>query len=402
MSGIRVGSTGPIVIAWQTKIRAVAKSYALGANGQPLRIDGTFGNDDAKVAAEWRARSHGFVNREWAVTDAELISLGINIGPVPPAVTPRHKALVFRGTGGIIGEDYVSRVCQGAADLVEEINPPWQAGMGGLPVGLGTTPDDLSMQKAGDAAVENVSREIESSTWSFLLGGYSAGAWVASRIRASLEPGGRLAAHKSRYVAGFAIGNPAHPFGHTYYLGAITSGVGISDFHLPRSCCTWDWCELLQELDMYANVPGGKTGEIMTGAYGMVTHTQLTDMLGTVKAMLPFLLEILADAGIDLPFIGKLGAGLTAGGLAGLLPVLLPILVGMLPGLIGGLGTPNAGLTDQAAAVQAAIIAIRFVIAGTWPHISYHNTLAPGLPMTYVQLGIQHVRHWAGITPVRT
>ncbi|MDZ7883412.1 MAG: hypothetical protein U5N53_11105 [Mycobacterium sp.] len=62
----------------------------------------------------------------------------MQIGKCKPVVIPpgpRIPTYCFRGTGGIPGIDIVSRVCQRLGDLVEEINTPWAATMGGIPVG---------------------------------------------------------------------------------------------------------------------------------------------------------------------------------------------------------------------------------------------------------------------------
>ena len=49
-----------------------------------------------------------------------------------------------------------------------------------------------------------------------------------------------------------------------------------------------------------------------------------------------------------------------------------------------------------AAALDAAIRALVFFCQGTAPHIEYHiREVLPG--QTYVQLAVQHVRHWAAV-----
>ncbi|MBU8821061.1 hypothetical protein KL864_34965 [Mycolicibacterium goodii] len=313
----------------------------------------------------------------------------------PPPPKPRHLGIVFRGTGGVIGQDYVSRVCQGAADLVEERNPQWPASMGGLPPGAPGTP---SMNKAVQIAIAAGAAEIRSGR-SFVLGGYSAGAIAAAKLRAMLEPGQPLAAYRDNYVCGFAFGNPARAFGHTYYLGAIPNGRGISDFNMPASTLGWDWCDLVHPDDMYANVPLGDAGDIMTAIYQAVTDTQLSDPLGTLRAILAAIPKVLAEAGVSIPLLAQVGVGALTGNPAAMAGVLLPVLTSTLAGLIGG--ATGGQLTGPAAAVQAAIIALRFAASGTAPHINYHTwEVWPG--QTYLGLAIQHVRDWASRVPVRT
>ncbi|MCG7610325.1 hypothetical protein [Mycobacterium sp. CnD-18-1] len=385
---IHLGDHGPLVTDWQRVMARRFASYALAADGGPLRVDGYYGYDDADVQREYQRRTGQHANGE--VSDRDLIALGLTAVPVPK---PRHLGIVFRGTGGIIGQDYVSRVCQGAADLIEERNPDFPASMGGLPPGAPGTP---SAQKAIQIGVASGRREIQSGR-SFILGGYSLGAIVAAKLRAELEPGGPLADYRDNYVCGFTIGGPARAFGHTYYLGAIPNGRGISDFTMPPATLTWDWCDLAHPDDMYANVPLGDAGDIMTAIYQAVTNTQLSDPLGTLQAIIAALPTVLLEAGVSIPLLTQLGGAALTGNPVALAGVLLPVLVSALPGLAGAQG---GELTGPAAAVQAAIIALRFAASGTAPHINYHAwEVWPG--QTYLGLAVQHVRDWAGRTPVR-
>lgn len=385
------GEQAAQAMAWQRAIRDFAKSYALAADGGPLKVDGWIGDDDAKVAAEYRHRRRlPAPPTDIVVTHEEY---GALVKTAPPQPKPRHLGIVFRGTGGIIGQDYVSQVCQHVGDLIEERNPEFPASMGGLPPGAAGTP---SAQKAIQIGVASGRREIQSGR-SFILGGYSLGAIVAAMLRAELEPGGPLAAYRQNYVCGFTIGGPSRAFGHTYYLGAIPNGRGISDFQLPQACCTWDWCDLAHPDDMWTNVPLGDAGDIMTAIYRAVTNTQLSDPLGTLQAILVAIPTVLLEAGVSIPLLTQLGAGALSGNPVAMAGVLLPVLMSALPGLIGGHG---GELTGPAAAVQAAIIALKFAVSGTAAHINYHAwEVWPG--QTYLGLAIQHVRDWAGRTPVR-
>ena len=112
----------------------------------------------------------------------------VKLGPAPGG---RHLAIVYRGTGGIIGEDIVSRVCQGATDLLEERNPDWDATMGGIPVGTAPIGPGLSMNRAVEAGFEAGKAEFLDQRRGrpdvkVVVGGYSAGAVVAARLRQAL------------------------------------------------------------------------------------------------------------------------------------------------------------------------------------------------------------------------
>ncbi|GFG83329.1 peptidoglycan-binding domain-containing protein [Mycolicibacter algericus] len=129
----RLGDNGPEIVAWQNWFDAMYAAYA-------PPIDGYYGNDEVAAVNEMQRRLGLPETGEFDQATADKAGYRADGNykpptPIRPKPAERHLALVYRGTGGIIGEDYVSRVCQGAADLVEEINPDWSATMGGIPVG---------------------------------------------------------------------------------------------------------------------------------------------------------------------------------------------------------------------------------------------------------------------------
>lgn len=291
----------------------------------------------------------------------------------------RHALLSARGTGGIIGQDLTSQVAQAAADLYDEVPVPTPATMGGIPVGAATDWRAPSGQECIDQAYEWMCRWVEANpTRTFAICGYSLLAIAATRVRAALEPGGRLARFRGNYVCGATFGDPSRPAGHTYYLGPDPGGEGISNWHMPEACATYDWCFLAHPDDLYTNVPRGQVGQICRDAYGMVVNTEVADPIATAMRVPPYILQLLDDSGIQLP---PNIPGIIAGGFAGLLAGLIPALV------------PMAGDNETAAAAQAAILGLRFAAAGTGPHIQYHvNEVWPG--QTYLGLAVQHVRDW--------
>lgn len=385
---IKVNSTEQDVIAWQTFIKRYAPSYAVRFDGTPLKIDGYFGNDDLSVHQEWQRRKKRPVTNN--ISDDELQIMGLLKGPQTTA-KERHLAVVHRGTGGIIGLDYVSRVCQANAHLVEERNPHWSATMGGLPVGAAGNINDPSMWNGVKIAVDAAKVEIRSALQinpkrRVVLGGYSAGACVTAILVEWMK-----AEYPDNYLCSFSFGDPTRPFGGSYFLGPILAGEGISSTHYgdPKD---YRHCWLTDPDDMYGNVPLGDTGEIMHTAYDMVTQVELSNIIDTTKRLIPLIMEIMEEAGIELPAVL---AGL-GGGIPGLISFGLPILIGMLPGLIAGIGGNTADLTGPAAAAQAAIIALKFMASQppTAPHIQYEfRQVWPG--QTYLGLASQHVRDWS-------
>ena len=386
---LRLGSNGPLVKAWQLAMLSRFASYAKEADGTPLRVDSYFGYSDEAVQREYQRRIGSTVTG--IVTDDDLVALRLIDAPKPPP--PRHACLTFRGTGGIVGLDYTSRVAAACAEQVYEVSVPYSASMGPLPVGAAGDLRAPSGAQSRDGAVEWAARWIETSTASFLLGGYSQGADAASRVRAMLEPGGRLEQHRHRYVAGYMFGNPTRAFGHTFYLGAVPGGQGIADWHLPREACTWDWLECVQPGDLYANAPLGDVGEVCREAYKLVMNLQVTDLGALATAFLTNLMSLLDEAGVDAAGIAN-PQGIIGGAIGGLISSLIPQLAPVL--------TAQPGVNaESAAAAQAAVLGLKFAAANppTRDHITYE--FAPAIPgMTYLQLAIQHVNHWSALRPV--
>lgn len=115
-----------------------------------------------------------------------------------------------------------------------------------------------SAKKAVQIGFESGCREIEANpNRTIILGGYSLRAIVAAMLRAALEPGGRLTRFRQNYVCGFSIGDPARPFGASYFLGPILAGQGISAWRMPQECVDYSWCWLTHPDDMYGNIPLG-------------------------------------------------------------------------------------------------------------------------------------------------
>lgn len=380
----RIGDHGPEIVSWQEWFARVYRSYA-------PPVDGYYGDDETRAVQELQRRLNLPMTGVFDETTAGLAGF---IRRTPdPATKPRknrHLAVVFRGTGGVIGQDYVSQICQANADLVEEVNPDWDATMGGLPVGTAGGIGDKSMKHAVAEALSSgqeairAARRVDPNRKVIILG-YSAGAVVAALLREWL-----LETHPENYLCSVSIGDPTRPEGGAYYLGVPAPGRGIASWRYG-DITDWRHCWLVAPGDMYGSVPIGVVGEIMDTAYDMVTEVELSNPLGTAQQIIDKIPVIMAEAGVALPDLFK---ALT-GGIAGIAGFWLDVLINSLRGLIAGGGDP-AKLTGLAAAAQAAVIGIQFVASAppTAAHIEYHiREVWPG--QTYLGLGIQHVRDWA-------
>jgi hypothetical protein len=365
-----VGDTDPLIPEAKRKLAANSYGKSIGAD-RTATYTAEFGaalvqygkNVHADVIAGKRPTPDVNVAGvfDWAIK--KQMQLG-QYAP-PPPIKRRFPAYVFRGTGGIIGLDYVSQVCQANADLVEEINTPWAATMGGLPVGTAGNINDPSMwrgvQEALPLAQADFLRRLHDwPNMKVVIGGYSAGDIVAAYFEQWVK-----ANYPDNFLCGFRFGSPTRPVGGGFFGQPAPWGNGIADVEL------------------------GVVGDIMDDVYAAVTVFEFSDILGMVKQMVTVLPTVLQKAGI--PLTGVLAA--MSGGLPGIFGFGLVQMLAMLPGMIGG-GDPDK-LTGQAAAGKAAMIALEFLFGGTAPHIRYHVDPAwPGGP-TFVDLARQHVRDWA-------
>lgn len=321
---------------------------------------------------------------------------------------------MFRGTGGIIGEDYVSRVCQALGDLIEEVHPAFPATMGGLPVGAAGGINDPSMARGCDIAFEDakqifLKRYALDMNVRVVVGGYSAGAVAAALFREWL-----LKYYPRNYVCSFSFGDPTRPSGGAFFAGKPAPGHGISTWRYG-DIKDYRHCWLSQPGDMYTSVPEGDTGLILGDFYDIITKVELSNVIGTFGAILEALPDLLVHAGIldgdrgrpdtsglvELVSIASklfpatpakpgdpLGSLLANMSKAGIDPIgqLFRAVVGLLDGEPDGL----------AAAINAAIVAIKFVASQppTGPHITYEFERPPGYGGTYLDLAIQHCRDW--------
>ena len=72
---LQLGSSGLMAAAWSAMMRLRFPSYALGVDGQPLKIDGYFGYDEEGVAAQWQHNTGQEPTGK--VTDRDLHQLGL-------------------------------------------------------------------------------------------------------------------------------------------------------------------------------------------------------------------------------------------------------------------------------------------------------------------------------------
>lgn len=374
----KLGDQGDEIRYWQEWFGKHYRAYA-------PPVDGSFGQEDSAAVKEMQRRLGMIQDGVFSDAVAERV-MYVPPYTAPPAQKKKALAVVYRGTGGIIGEDYVSRVCQQVSDLVEEINPDFPAAMGGLPVGAAGGFGDPSAKKSVDTGFENGKRVVEDAlriapNRKIVIGGYSLGAVAAAKLREWL-----LQTHPGNYLCSFSFGDPTRPVGGCYYNGKPTKGHGISSW-LYGDVKDYRHCWLAAPGDMYTSVPDDKAGEIMQNFYDIVTQIQLSDPT-TLLVILDMLPEILSDAGITIPDIVKLLGGdqneWNEVGTDGI-DFIIQSVIGAISGKQRGLG----------AIIEAIVCALEFVATQppTAPHIQYEfREVWPG--QTYLGLAVQHVRDY--------
>lgn len=386
--GYGLGDRGPEVETIRTKLAfkyGWARDMGMGAGSEYDALT-------VKAVSEFQRRA------SLPVTGIANLATRIRLGAYPPPPPPRHAILCFRGTGGVLGLDYVDRIADAAAKFVEKVDvaPELMPSMGAAPVGAATKITALSGDESVDYMVDwAVSWKLARPGRTLFVAGYSLGAIAATKFFLEFLPGGRLAQFRDHFAGAVTVGSPARSFGHTFYLGAIPAGEGISGVRIPepdRLAIGWRWCDLVDAGDLYSNVVGGPDVlEICRNAYDMVMAQQVHDPGEMIRDMIPLIAEMLSDTGVTLPMLNIGGIG-----------------VGAFSGLLTALGAPKSlllpgGTAGSSAAVQAAIQGLRFAATQppTAPHISYEWTEAiPG--RSYLDLGVQHITDWARRTPVLT
>lgn len=257
----------------------------------------------------------------------DWLTLERKLDGLPPP--PRHAILTFSGTWAPPGWGYPSDTVRGANDeLVYEVPvaAPWS--FGPVPPGHINSP---SYRESVDIAVEWAVAWILAHPGTFGLFGYSQGAEAASRVLMEIQSG-RLQHRRADFIGGGAFGNPCRQKGVA--VGDDPGGHGIADVNLTNTPPTW--AEVANKGDMYCCTPDGKAGELITEFYSMLILLQLDDFGEFCKDMIR--------------------------SVSGLIPDVVDILNG----------------TGTIPAVQAAIVALKFLATGTAPHIEYH--MRPVLP----------------------
>jgi hypothetical protein len=296
----------------------------------------------------------------------------------------RHAWLTCSGTWAAPGTGYSSWVVQNAdPELVYEVpvQAPWSFG----PV---NSPDPKapsyrqSVATGKKWAIDWINAHPHQT---FGLGGYSQGGECASLIYLELLPGGQLEHRMGDFVGGYSFGDPMRPAGVTGGGATDPGGAGISPARVDHPDPRW-WYEAngpangASGIDLYTATPLGGAGQIIRTFYGMGVDLGLSPTpLPMIQAIAKGVVQLLTGLLGPLGGLGGLSALGTFAGLGGQL-----LNTSAVPSLPSG-GVQGVTVVD---AIEAAVVALQFVAAGTGPHITYDSTDA--IP------GVNHIAHAVG------
>lgn len=311
----------------------------------------------------------------------------------------KHAVLTVGGTWEVApGTQYPSNAVNGLAQyvndsLVYEVPVPYPASFG--PIGGPVTAK--SYQQSVDDAQTWIAGWLRvNPTHTFILGGYSQGAEVVSRIAIRLM-GGDLAQHLTNFVGGYTFGNPCRGRGMHAPTIADPGGRGISAVNmatLPTVDGQVVWADYVHSpangdagLDMYASVPTNQAGKDMTDVYTSATNAQFNDLGALTQVIVSTLVSVAQDLS---------GVPRVDGDLTDWLSNPLKLIT-----LLRGARTGSQPVGVQAA-IEAAADGIKFLAApggATAPHISYLAEI--GGYSNLVRDAVGWLNHITALTPAR-
>ncbi|ACF34203.1 lysin B [Mycobacterium phage SirDuracell] len=246
----------------------------------------------------------------------------------------RHTLFTVAGTWADMWSGYPADVARLVDEDLFRWQPVWYPASFG-PVG---NPLGRSYQESVQDGVKELIRLINATPGTFAMVGYSQGAEVVSRVLLEILFGS-LRHRLKDFIGGGCFGNPYRAKGVSYPgSGLPTSGHGIAPVNLAPDILPAEmWEEWWNEGDLYAQNLDGKSGEIITSFYDILTKLQFHDMLGLAVNMFKALSN---DKGI--------------------IAQVMRVLAVPLPGVI------DAG--------RAAVYAGTFAVQGTRPHITLAET----------------------------
>ncbi len=248
---LKLGSNGPVVLAWQQIMLRRFTSYAKAADGGPLRADGYFGHDDLAVHQEWQHRAHRAVT--FVVSDQELALLGVVQRP-----TGKPVLITAQGTGV---DMWTGPPADTARELERRKLCQWQP-LGNWPAATFPMWPSITQGVAeGEKQIRLWAGDRGQDIW---LAGYSQGAIVTSLLwKYSLSPGGPLADLRHKVTKAVTWGNPMRETGRFRGDGAdwdARPDTGGAMVDRLENTPAW-WVDFAHKADLYTDCEMDDEGE---------------------------------------------------------------------------------------------------------------------------------------------
>lgn len=240
---LQLGSHGPLVSRWTDVMLKRFRSYALGVNGLPIKNDGYYGLDEAKVQREYERRTNQ--PQDGVVSDNDLAALGLS--------TP-----VIFTVEGHLSDMWAGPCADTARTLQQQGVCYWQPvayDCQAIPFNNRSGVDELS-RLIGGTTLPSGQPFPEGTPWGII--GFSQGGMVVSDFMRQQILTGPLTWRLKDFKRGLAFGNPDRAADAicswaTNPPSAGTGGIMVDDRFVTKGTpIEYKWAENAHHGDMFA------------------------------------------------------------------------------------------------------------------------------------------------------
>lgn len=232
---LNLGSSGLMTAAWTATMISRYRGYALGLNGQPIKVDGYFGYDEQALQQEWQRRTGQAPTGE--VTDRDLHRLGL----LPTLITTHGS-----GQPDPFGIGYPADIARRLLHLY------WWQPTGNYPASFVPMRDSAN---AGEREIDRFLADPGIVPGPVAMVDYSQGSICGGRVRNKIRAG--TTRKGVELIGGVTYGNPMRP--QDDYAGNVNPGGSGIDGVLEARHPGVIHCAA--KGDIYTTNPGGDAGE---------------------------------------------------------------------------------------------------------------------------------------------
>lgn len=240
---LQLGSSGLMTSAWTATMRRRYASYALGRDGNPIKVDGYFGYDEELVQQEYQRRTKQEPTGK--VTDQDLHRLSLL-----PTLISTHGS----GQPEPFGIGYPADIARRLLHLY------WWQPTGNYPAAF------VPMRDSANAGEREITRFLNDPgivPGPVAFVDYSQGSICGGRVRNRMRKGEL----RGELLGGVTLGNPMRPAGA--YAGSVDPG-GMGIDPQLETASEPGMCHLAAPGDLYTTNPGGDSGEMERAIFNAV------------------------------------------------------------------------------------------------------------------------------------